>query len=527
MGSNYEKIFYRDYEIVVSENEKLQDELAIAIHKYRLIEYENKRLQEQNEALKREQVEADAQIEALKEKTIELQREVDRMKAIANADGTNSGIPTSQTPINRKKVIPNTRKKSDKPKGGQVGHKKQSLKPFAEEEINEVVFHASEKCPKCGGEMHAVENENAVSKDELDYRVVIVKRRHVFPESVCNDCGHREKRLPIPEHLKEPIQYGTDIQSCALTLMNIGNVSMNKVKRIVYGLTDGGINFCEGYIAKLQRRAADGLKAFIAELKAECLKSKLLYWDDTVIGINTARGCLRFYGNERFAYYTAHLHKDKEGLDKDGILSLLPKETTVVHDHNRVNYHDDYVFRNAECNVHLLRDLQRVTDNSRHPWSAKLAELIRKTDCERNEAIGRNETAFPDEYVESFNAALNEIMINAAQENADDEKSIFKQEENALILRLMKYRIEYFAWVVCFDIPFSNNLSERSLRSIKSKMKIAGQFQNEGTAMNYATIRSYIETCRRNQVNETEALIRLCKGTPFSLHEILAIQSTK
>ncbi|MDR2841627.1 MAG: hypothetical protein LBV52_00310, partial [Spirochaetaceae bacterium] len=58
---------------------------------------------------------------------------------------------------------------------------------------------------------------------------------------------------------------------------------------------------------------------------------------------------------------------------------------------------------------------------------------------------------------------------------------------------------EYLAWVVDFDIPFTNNLSERSLRDAKSKMKISGQFQNEKTASYYANIKSYLETCNRKR----------------------------
>ena len=50
-----------------------------------------------------------------------------RLKALLNADGTNAGIPTSKTPINKKKVIPNTRVKSNKSIGGQFGHKKHKL----------------------------------------------------------------------------------------------------------------------------------------------------------------------------------------------------------------------------------------------------------------------------------------------------------------------------------------------------------------------------------------------------------------
>lgn len=71
-----------------------------------------------------------------------------------------------------------------------------------------------------------------------------------------------------------------------------------------------------------------------------------------------------------------------------------------------------------------------------------------------------------------------------------------------------------------FALPTTNNLSERSLRQVKSKMKISGQFESEGRADDYALIRTYIETCRRNGINEIEALIRACNGHPYTVEEI-------
>ena len=85
----------------------------------------------------------------------------------------------------------------------------------------------------------------------------------------------------------------------------------------------------------------------------------------------------------------------------------------------------------------------------------------------------------------------------------------------------MEYKSNYFAWITCFELPITNNLSERSLRGVKTHMKVSGQFQSEEYAQYYATIMTYIETCRRNGINEMCALLRLCKGNPYSVNEIL------
>ena len=78
------------------------------------------------------------------------------------------------------------------------------------------------------------------------------------------------------------------------------------------------------------------------------------------------------YETEKLAMYTAHSQKNKNELDKDGILTVLPEKTVVEHDHNKVNYNEEYKFKNAECNRHLISDLKKVINNLNHTWTKKL-----------------------------------------------------------------------------------------------------------------------------------------------------------
>ena len=83
------------------------------------------------------------------------------------------------------------------------------------------------------------------------------------------------------------------------------------------------------------------------------------------------------------------------------------------------------------------------------------------------------------------------------------------------------YSDNYFEWVKNFDIPTTNNLSERSLRFVKTKDKVSGQFQSVEYASYFADIRTYLETCARNGINEFQALLRLTNGNPYTLNELL------
>ena len=100
----------------------------------------------------------------------ELTNRLAHMAAVADHDGTNTGTPTSQTPINKKKVIPNSRRNSGKTKGGQPGHKKHILASFDDSEINDKVWHEldtdTEFCDACGGTLK--DTGEVVSKDEFD-----------------------------------------------------------------------------------------------------------------------------------------------------------------------------------------------------------------------------------------------------------------------------------------------------------------------------------------------------------------------
>lgn len=191
-----------------------------------------------------------------------------------------------------------------------------------------------------------------------------------------------------------------------------------------------------------------------------------------------------------------------------------------MHDHDRVNYNKEYSFSNAECNVHLLRDLQKTTEHMGHEWSSGLKELLERTNQERNRLTEAGKESFEDAYILEFFREFERLMILGMEENKADYNRYYGADERTLLLRILDYKDNYLSWVTNFEISFSNNLSERSFRGVKSKMKISGQFQTEESARYYAIIKSYIETCYRNGINEMEALVRLCKGNPYSVDEI-------
>lgn len=376
---------------------------------------------------------ADAKIKALED-------EVARLTALLNKDGSNTGIPTSKTAIDKKKVIPNSRKKTNRHIGGQPGHEKHMMSAFSDNEITDTLSHDLNSCPDCGGSLTEIRD---ITKDELDYEVRVVKKRHIFKEYRCDQCG-RVFRTGDPT-LKAENQYGSVVQAMALALLNLGFVSINSTQRLLAGLTPNVLSISQGYLRKLQKRFSRKLSFFVEELRSACISSDLIYWDDTVVFIHTARACFRFYGNDRIALYSAHMKKDLAGILEDNILPCLPSTTTVMHDHNSINYHDGFVFCNVECLQHLERDLQKVFDQSGHDWALKMKDLFSSMIHKRNLLIAENINCFESSQISAFLNRYDALLASGYKEYFKDCRRYFAQFENALQIRLKEFKQNYTA----------------------------------------------------------------------------------
>ena len=182
---------------------------------------------------------------------------------------------------------------------------------------------------------------------------------------------------------------------------------------------------------------------------------------------------MRVYTDEFYVLYKAHMAKNTEGMDEDGILQNLSSETTVMHDHLLHNYCDDYKYKNIECNAHITRKLEGITQNASHTWSDEMKTLLEETLSKRKEAISNKKTSLSIEEINKFDKKYDDILNRGFKEYKEfKHKYEFEKEEN--LLEFMRdFKGPITAWVKDFSLPYSNNLSESLLRMFKSKMKIS------------------------------------------------------
>lgn len=114
--------FYDLYCLEVEKNKKLEKELKqVKAHNLSLHNRIKYLEDNQNDIIEKAVEKA---THALKEEIIELKKQIEQLRSALNNDSTNSGLPTTLTPLDKEKRIPNSREKTGKLKGGQKGHKK-------------------------------------------------------------------------------------------------------------------------------------------------------------------------------------------------------------------------------------------------------------------------------------------------------------------------------------------------------------------------------------------------------------------
>ena len=70
----------------------------------------------------------------------------------------------------------------------------------------------------------------------------------------------------------------------------------------------------------------------------------------------------------------------------------------------------------------------------------------------------------------------------------------------------MERKEDVLRFLVDPTVPFTNNQAERDIRMMKLRQKISGGFRSDQGAENFATIRSFISTAKKQGWEIIEAL---------------------
>ena len=424
------------------------------------------------EDLKKRVIEVERQRDALSDQLRDLRKEYYRigeeleaaqglnrkLTAQVNRDFQNSSLPSSsQGPA--RKVIPNSREKTDRKRGGQPGHKGHRLTrqpatqtillPDPEEYVNHPDYY---KTNDTVSRQKIVLTVDAVV---MEYRAAVFRNRKT---------GSRV-HAAFPAGCETDISYDSSVKAFAFLLAAEGNMAAGKIRSVLQEVSGGKINLSEAFINGLVKEFSQKSTPEKQTIIQELMMSPVMNADFTNANVNgKGKQVLILASPEKAdSLFIARDHKGHKG-----ILGT-PAENyvgTLVHDHDRTFYH--YGMQHQECMQHTIRYLIGSTQNEpERKWNGQMLKLVREMLHYRNHLDGE-----PDpKIVEEFKKRYDRILDLAREEYENEPPGDYYRDGYNLYRRLVEYRESELLFLHDRTVPANNSLAERLARIFKRKQK--------------------------------------------------------
>jgi transposase len=243
----------------------------------------------------------------------------------------------------------------------------------------------------------------------------------------------------------------------------------------------------------------------------QLLQSNVVHADETGINIGGKNHWLHCVSSPQWTLYYVHAKRGLEAMNSKPLLALFTG--ILVHDHWKPYFKLDCL--HALCNAHHLRELTFAYEQERQVWAKNMLDLLDAILQDVHAQGGTLPSNQADDYIEQYRA----VLMQAEQECPPPPKPegikrgrIKRSKSRNLLERLRDYEQETLRFMTDADVPFTNNQGESDIRMTKLHQKISGCFRSQDGADFFCRIRSYLSTCRKNDVSATEALTLLFEG---------------
>ncbi|CDH43349.1 IS66 family transposase [Candidatus Contendobacter odensis] len=227
---------------------------------------------------------------------------------------------------------------------------------------------------------------------------------------------------------------------------------------------------------------------------------------------------------ERLTDYTIHAQRGQTAREDAGI---LPKfKGRAIHDHWKP-YFGYTECSHALCNAHHLRELQLIEKHYGQQWAVMMADLlleIKKT-VEATQESGTE--GLSSEVFTQFEQRYDHLIttgylvnprpppLPATGKKPKKRGRLAQTPPLNLLDQLRDFKPQTLAFMTDFRVAFDHNQAERDVRMVKVKQKVSGGFRTLAGANDFARIRGYLSTARKNAVNVFSAIRDAFCGKPF------------
>jgi transposase len=359
----------------------------------------------------------------------------------------------------------------------------------------------ADTCPGCGKIASPDEQPDVHAYDHIDLPEIkpVVTRVNIH-SGACWRCGKRIAGTP-PAGMLPGSPFGPGIAALATYLHTRQMISYSRLVEMFKGLF--GLEISEGAIANIFSRAHAPFVAEAERIDAEVRAAAVIASDETSARVEGAT-CWQWV----FGSAMAVAHRIAASRGKAVVSEFLKGVIPEVWISDRLGAQMGHATAHQVCLAHLLRDARYAIEAGDKLFAPGFKGLLK-----RAFVIGRRRENLADSTLTAYRRELDRRLTRLLAIEPDTEAGHkFKRG-------IEKCKDKLFVFVTRRDVPPTNNISERRLRSSVIFRKVTNGFRSAWGAQVYAAICSVIETGMLQGLTALEA-IRTCLagGSVLTVH---------
>jgi transposase len=447
-------------------------------------------------------------VTALRQEVVGLKAEVASLKAeVADLRGQlaknsrNSSIPSSAEGLKKTKSM---RKKGTRPPGGQPGHSGSTLKQAAHPD--HIVDHSLlGVCDACGGRL--VGTATTETRQVFDLPPVAMEVNEHRTHQLRCSCG-KLHRSEFPTEISASVQYGPGVKALAVYLTQHHMLPVARTAQLLADLY--GLPISAGTVQVMIGEAGTRLASTVERIADAVAQAEVAGADESGFRVAGKLHWLHAAVTEALTWLGLHAKRGKLAFEDFGLLYRITG--TLIHD-GWASYRE-LDCAHGLCNAHHLRELTFVHEECGQAWAKRMIDLLVTAHHETVAAQGKPLTTTR---IQIIRADFDAILAAAAIANPERPTS-GKRGRTAqsvpfnLYRRLRDHADDVLRFTSDPRVPFSNNLAEQAIRMPKVKHKIAGCFRTTAGAKAFCTIRSYLDTLRKQHFDLFPSLVQVFSG---------------
>ena len=457
----------------------------------------DKQISEIEEALKSEKNLSPAMISMIKMLILIVQLLVN--KSSLNSRNSSKPPSTDQRGSNKNKDTDNSNIGQSNKQGGQNGHIGSTLKQVKKpDEIQQIEI---DRTTIPAGQYTHIGFEKRQVFDVLIKRVVTEYQAEIL----IDENGMRYV-ANFPKGVTKATQYGNTLKAHAVYMSQYQLLPYNRLKE--YFTKQLNIPISAGTLYNFNSEAYNKLSKFEDLVKEKLINTKVVHADETGININ---GKLSWVHVNSSKYWTYLMPHEKRGYLAMQSMGVLPKFKGILcHDHWKT-YYRFILCLHALCNAHHIRELTRSYEQDGMLWAKDMMDLLLQVKKTVDDSKGSLKKEIANNYIGQYRELLKKAEVQCPPPDPKSRPTgqrgrLKRSKSRNLLERLIDYEDDVLRFMLDMDVPFTNNQGENDLRMKKVQQKISGCFRSFKGAEISCRVRSYISTCKKQDISSSLAL---------------------